>query len=215
MVKNALVIVLSVTACAFLLEGAIRLYCAFYFPKMTVLDDKLGWRHAPNVAKTFVNEYGEKCRVVHNAHGQRGKAYGFTKPNGKYRIFVLGDSFSDGQLNEEDLFSTRLEELNPQLEVVNAGVSGYGTVQEYLYLRSEGLRFQPDMVLLMFYENDLTDNALTYFVPFGPRPYAPRVTLIQRYPVTGGAEDNNQRVTCYNEKEIPLQNPLFLKNRIF
>ncbi len=64
------------------------------------------------------------------------------------------------------------KEAIPTFEVVNAGVAGYGTLQEYLYLVSEGIKYQPDLVLLMFYENDLYDNGLSYFVPFGPRPYA-------------------------------------------
>src|SRR5262249_39310708 len=34
-----------------------------------------------------------------------------------------------------------------------------------------GLKFHPDLVLLMFYENDLTDNGLSYYPGFGPRPY--------------------------------------------
>lgn len=36
----------------------------------------------------------------------------------------------------------------------------------------EGLSFNPDLVVLMFYENDLTDNLLSYYPGFGPRPYA-------------------------------------------
>jgi SGNH hydrolase-like domain, acetyltransferase AlgX len=45
-------------------------------------------------------------------------------------------------------------------------------VQQYLYLAKEGLRFRPNLVLLMFYGNDLTDNLLSYYPGFGPRPYA-------------------------------------------
>jgi hypothetical protein len=55
---------------------------------------------------------------------------------------------------------------------MNAGVGGYSTVQEFLYLQDEGMKFSPDLVLLMVFENDFTDNCLSYYPAFGPRPYA-------------------------------------------
>ena len=153
--------VISVIICAVVLELGLRTYSTFFFPKMMVLDDRLGWKHAANVKKTFVNDFGERSLVIQNAHGQRGKYYRFAREPGKYRVLVLGDSFTEGvQVSEEDLFTSRLEEINPRLEVINAGVGGYGTVQEFLYLSTEGLQFKPDLVLLMLFENDLSDNCL-------------------------------------------------------
>lgn len=173
MFKNLFLSIISLVAFCIFLELGLRLYSAFFFPKMMVLDDQLGWKHAANVAKVFTNETGAEIRIVQNAHGQRGKFYDFARTPGNDRILVLGDSFAEGgEVSEADLFSARLESRYPRLEVVNTGVSGYGTVQEYLYLVSAGWKFHPDRVLLLFYENDLTDNCLSYFFPFGPRPYA-------------------------------------------
>ncbi len=170
---NAVLVVFSLIISAVLLEIALRVYAGLAFPKMMVLDDGLGWRHAANVSKTFENEFGEAVLVVQDADGHRGTGHAPEKPAGKFRILALGDSFTEGvQVGEEDLFTARLERADARLEVINAGVGGYGTVQEYLYLKSAGLRFRPDLVLLMFFENDLTDNALTYYPGFGPRPYA-------------------------------------------
>ena len=170
--KRLVPLVLLLMACLGMLEGGLRIYSLCCYPKMMELDDKLGWKHAKGVRKTFVNEIGEKAIIVQNDHGLRGKNYGYQRENGKFRILVLGDSFADGQMNEAELFSACLERSNPHFEVINAGVAGYGTLQEYLYLVSEGIKYQPDLVLLMFYDNDLYDNGLSYFVPFGPRPYA-------------------------------------------
>jgi hypothetical protein len=140
---------------------------------MMVLDDRLGWRHARTVKKTFQNEDLEYVAVKHNAYGHRGTDYGLVKSSGKYRILILGDSFTEGvHVKEAELFSSRLEKIDNEVEAVNAGVGGYGTVQEYLYLTGEGLLFSPDLVLLMFFENDLSDNCLSYYPGFGPRPYA-------------------------------------------
>lgn len=173
MTKNVLVIVGSFLSCLVLLELVLRLYSLFFFPKMMVLDDKLGWRHAANVSRVFVNEHGDNALVIQNAHGRRGPFRDLTHRERKFRVLVLGDSFTEGvQVGEQDLFTAQLERNLPDVEFINAGVGGYGTIQEYLFLASEGLKYSPDLVLLMFFENDLSDNCLPYYPGFGPRPYA-------------------------------------------
>jgi lysophospholipase L1-like esterase len=172
-VKNTLVVVVTIVVCLLCLEAGIRIYSALLFPRMMVLDDRLGWRHAPNVSKIFANEDGDRFLVVQNRYGHRGREYGVQKGAGKYRVLVLGDSFTEGvHVAEDDLFSARLEKTDARLEVLNAGVGGYGTVQEYLYFNAEGARLGPDLLLVMFFENDLSDNCLSYYAGFGPRPYA-------------------------------------------
>jgi lysophospholipase L1-like esterase len=55
----------------------------------------------------------------------------------------------------------RLRSRNPdtRYEVINAGVPGYNTRQQLAYLETEGLKLQPDLVVLGFYVgNDLHDN---------------------------------------------------------
>lgn len=171
-IKSLVVVVLSVAFGLAALEGAIRVYSALYFPRMMLLDKTLGWKHAANVSKSFVNEFSENALTVQNEYGHRGKAYPLEKSPGKYRILVLGDSFTEAvQVSEGDLFTRQIEASHPQFEVINAGVGGYGTIQEYLYLATEGLRFHPDLVLLMVFENDLSDNCLSHYPGFGPRPY--------------------------------------------
>ncbi len=165
-------VALSIGVALGLCELGLRAVASVFFPKMMVLDDELGWRHEIDVRKTFVNELGEKILVVQNAYGHRGAPPRAERAAGSKRILTLGDSFTEGvQVSESDLFTARIAAANPTLEVLNAGVGGYGTVQEYLYLAGPGLALEPDLVLVMFYENDLTDNALPYYPGFGPRPY--------------------------------------------
>src|SRR5262245_7562821 len=169
----AAIVLYSFVVSLLLLEGTVRVYLAIVAPKMMVLDAKLGWRHAANVGRTFVNEDGEAVRVSQNANGHRGLFRSYEKRHDKFRILTLGDSQTEAvQVGEEDLFTARIEQADPHFEVLNAGVGGYNTVQEYLYLASEGLQFNPDLVLLMFMENDLTDNGIPYSAGFGPRPYS-------------------------------------------
>jgi lysophospholipase L1-like esterase len=102
-----------------------------------------------------------------NAQGMRAdRDYPYEKPPGVRRIVSLGDSFTAGyEVDLKDTFSAVLErELRAQgvrVEVLNAGVSGYSTAEEYLYLERELLRYSPDLVLVNFYGNDLEDNVRT------------------------------------------------------
>lgn len=163
----------GVVAVLLALEAGIRIYSAAWFPRMMQLDDELGWRHTPNARRVFVNEFGDAAEVVQNAYGHRGRSFPLERRPDRFRILVLGDSFTEGvQVGEDALFTALLERGNPRLEVINAGVAGYGTVQQYLYLLRDGLAHQPDLVLLMIFENDLTDNCLSAYAGFGPRPYA-------------------------------------------
>jgi hypothetical protein len=173
LLKNLALIGASIAFALFLLELLVRGYSAVFMPKMMSLDDRLGWRHSRDVSRSHVSNSGERVLVVQNANGHRGPYRSDAKPAGVFRVLALGDSFTEGSdVDEKDLFSARAESAEPGLEVLNAGVGGYGTVQEYTYLRTEGLRFKPDLVALLLYENDLVDNTMPYYPGFGPRPYA-------------------------------------------
>ena len=90
--------------------------------------------------------------------------YTLKKPKNTYRILFLGDSyvFSVTKLDKSipKLLEKILEGRRTRIEVLNAGVFGYGTINEYLYLKHYGLKFDPDLVLLGIYApNDCGDNA--------------------------------------------------------
>ncbi len=99
-----------------------------------------------------------------NAQGMRAERdFPRAKPPGTLRIVSLGDSFTVGyEVAAEDTFSSVLErELRGaglRVEVLNAGVSGYSNAEECLYLERELLGYEPDLVLVSFYANDLVDN---------------------------------------------------------
>lgn len=92
----------------------------------------------------------------------------------RFRVVVLGDSFMEAQnIRLEECLAQQLESRWRDLdaEVINLGVSGYGTIQEYLYLIEEGLRYEPDLVLLAFFGlNDLENNSAEFSaIHYGPR----------------------------------------------
>jgi lysophospholipase L1-like esterase len=132
--------------------------------------------HAPGMRATyFRQEY--RTEVAINSLGLRGPEIQAAKSPGTLRVLVLGDSYAEGlQVPWEDLLSTRLERaLNdgpgPRVEVVNGGVSGYGTADELLLLEKLGWRLQPDLVLVAFcIHNDVANNLDRPLYDFSKRP---------------------------------------------
>ena len=106
------------------------------------------------------------ARVRFNQLGLRDPRESYAKPPGTFRILLLGDSFMEGvQVEQREttaaVLEARLRALKPDLnvEVINAGVAGWSTGIEGLYLEHEGYRFEPDLVLVGFFiGNDLHDN---------------------------------------------------------
>lgn len=99
-----------------------------------------------------------------NAMGIRAdREFSFAKPDGVFRIVGLGDSFTFGYgVEVEDTYLARLERSLRQIpvraEVINLGVSGAGTAEELIMLNEVGLRFEPDLVVVAYYRNDIGDN---------------------------------------------------------
>lgn len=99
-----------------------------------------------------------------NAQGMRANQdYTYAKPAGTLRVLTIGDSFTIGyEVGQNESYPVIIERLlkkqGRNVQVLNAGVSGFGTAEELVYLEHEGLRFQPDIVVMGFYASDLADN---------------------------------------------------------
>jgi hypothetical protein len=121
----------------------------------------LGWKPRPNVHDA--QAFGGKLLTT-NARGLRGsRNYAYEKPEGVFRIVVLGDSFTFGEeVGDDDAYPHQLEARLPGVEVINLGVHGYGHDQMLLYLKEEGLRYHPDLVLLGFISDDMVRNVLAF-----------------------------------------------------
>lgn len=117
----------------------------------------LGWVQEPGTRGRFAHpEFSVEVAI--NAEGLRDDEYPRER-TGRKRMLVLGDSYAWGfGVEASARFSELLEQRHPGWEIINAAVSGYGTGQEFLYLQKDGVAFQPDVVLLLFSENDFTDN---------------------------------------------------------
>jgi len=120
-------------------------------------DELLGWSHTPN-QHGCVNHRDFSVEVTINSHGLRDSEYTLDRKD-KKRMLILGDSFGWGfGVEQSERFSEVIESAHPDWEIINASVSGYGTDQQFLYLRERGMAFKADAVLLLFCDNDLTNN---------------------------------------------------------
>lgn len=126
-----------------------------------LFDERLGWRNIPN----WSAETSGKPLTI-NSHGFRGPECTVEKPPGVHRILVLGDSYAWGYgVGDSEVFSAVLERKlgatdEGPWEVLNTAVSGWGTDQQYLYLKTEGVNFEPDIVVLAFFPvNDIDNNS--------------------------------------------------------
>ena len=160
---RALSLLVSLALVAILAEIGLRLasyqHGRVSLRAFTQYDPLLGWRIRPNAYwKAVMDDYS--TTMQYGPKGLRGKDRPYAKPAGIYRILVLGDSMVDGfSVELKDRVSEVLEnQLGPRTDVVNLGVSGYSTDQEALMLESEGLKYQPDLVVVFFYYNDIWMN---------------------------------------------------------
>jgi lysophospholipase L1-like esterase len=129
-------------------------------------DPVLGISEIPN--KKVIHERGcFKGEININRWGMRDRERILAKSPGEFRIALLGDSLVEGpQVKPGDVMNIRMEKLLQQkgyknVEVLNFGVEGIGTTQEYLMYQEQVRQFHPDLVILAFVANDVMNNSST------------------------------------------------------
>jgi lysophospholipase L1-like esterase len=165
-VKKLLLILLSSFFGLAVCEVGLRVLGYKYTGSTFTADPVLGWSLRPGAGAWEVDEGFAWTRI--NSHGYRDRDRSLSKPEGVYRVAVLGDSITEAsQVSMDKTFvSLTEEEMNRrkccgerQVEVLNFGIPGYGTAQELILLRERVWKFNPDMIVLQFYAgNDLFNN---------------------------------------------------------
>lgn len=144
-------------------EAGLRVLYPTY-PAVYEPDPVLLYRLVPSSRKIFVREPangGQRIPVMIDRDGFRGEEL---RPRSRAtRVAVYGDSFIEAEFSTLDsTFAKRLEQDlgggKDTIEVVNAGVVGYGPDQELFAIRQGMERLEPDIVVLAVYAgNDMGD----------------------------------------------------------
>jgi len=132
-------------------------------------DPELGWVPVPNAAAQQTSG-NRTISVRHNSLGLRERELSDIAPD---RFLFLGDSFTygyDAEANER--FSDLLQKALPRYGIVNAGVSGDGTDQQFLLMKRLWNEVHPKYVVLTFcVDNDRDDNTSSYRYRKYHKPY--------------------------------------------
>lgn len=106
-----------------------------------------------------------------NSNGFRGREYDREVPAGVKRIAIIGDSETFGAfLKDHETLSESLElQLNrmsgsKSYEVLNFGVPGYNTSQEFALLKKKVIHYHPSLVILYYVFNDPIMGDRTLFL---------------------------------------------------
>jgi lysophospholipase L1-like esterase len=120
----------------------------------------LGWQHIPNAQGIwYAYKDGTRTHVSINAYGFPDDDRTLTKT--RPRIALVGDSTTEYFEVDADERPQRVMSrlLHGRTEVLNFGLRGAGTDQEFLLYRQLAVHFAPDIVVLTFCVNDFADNA--------------------------------------------------------
>jgi len=168
--REKLLMVLAAAFFGLLLCEVVLRLMGYSFPPFYKMDGITGAALRPNAEGWWTREGRSYIRI--NSQGLRDREHTKVKPANTVRIAVLGDSFSEAfQLPMENAFwavaEAKLQACHAMrghtVEAINFGVSGYGTAQELLTLRSKVWDYDPDIVLLaMTTRNDVGDNSRVF-----------------------------------------------------
>jgi hypothetical protein len=164
-IQNALTLLISVGMVLVLAEFVLRAMLGPQFSPQFQRDDRLLYRLVPGAEHITVmprSNGGAVIRYKINSQGFRGAE--FAPAGQSTRVIVYGDSFIlIGSSPAEETFTDQLKgrlvrRFGTAIEVVNAGVAGYGPDQELRRMEDELPTLKPDLVIVAIYAgNDFGD----------------------------------------------------------
>ena len=115
-------------------------------------EDERLWELRPDITITFKN-----ARLSTNRWGMRDRDYAKSKPDGVFRVAIMGASYVMGAgVEDDETFEAIIEQkLNESLdttqfqhyELLNFSVGGYGLIQQVTVAHEQVFEFEPDLIL--------------------------------------------------------------------
>lgn len=124
-------------------------------------DPELGWTLLPDYRGAHM-EHDAEVPVTTNPDGWRGPPWDAARAGAALRVLALGDSCTLGRGVKDDetwpaLLEARLRAKGLDAAVWNGGVPGYDTVAEARLLRRLGPLVRPQVVVVLWLPNDVTE----------------------------------------------------------
>jgi lysophospholipase L1-like esterase len=141
-----------------------RLLLATYGLPLWIPDAENHYVHRPNVIRSWGKEFEDKLIRI-NSYGHHDDEFPIKKGKGEFRGIILGDSIAMGHgVTSDETFANQLERQllkasgrkYDHYQIINAGVQGYSTFQEF-HVLERSLIFEPDFIAVGFCMNDVTE----------------------------------------------------------
>ena len=181
MAVNLCLVLVSFSLSLLFAEGIFRQYwqpACLYMKKASALyqyDELLGWKLAAN---KMVERKSSEYRVIEktNSQGLRCPEVPLKKGESEFRILFLGDSFAQAYTVEWDKTYAAVtgdlvsKKLGHKVSIINGGCAGWSTDQQLLWYQHYGKKWKADLVVLLFFDNDLWYNTQhRYWRGFKPK----------------------------------------------
>jgi hypothetical protein len=141
------------------------------FPRSTTLlpvkfVPDVGFLYEPNAEIRWTNGLDFWTVQYTNSLGFADREPATPKPPGTFRILLVGDSFVEAlQVPAEQKLQTLLADSlrrhspGQSYDVVAMGHVGTGQANQFPFIEQFGRRIEPDLVILLFIENDFVNNS--------------------------------------------------------
>ena len=151
--QNLLLVCCSIFFTLGILEIALK-----YIPSNLEQEAPLWIPYKQKMMSARINEV-HHIRSQQNRYGFNDKEHSLRKVPGMNRIAVLGDSFIWGAgVEDQAIWTNKLASLLTQngvrSEILNWGKSGWSTLHEFRFLKSDGILYDLDLLLVGFVVND-------------------------------------------------------------
>ncbi len=169
--KKLILILLSVIFTFLLLEIGTRIWLDLIAPEDVSLEYSLYSYLSPDnqryIRHHYLNYYPnpgyKRGKTYHNSLGYRNREFPVKKPEGVFRIVVLGGSstYTIKVKDNEETFTAQLEKIlrdkygYEDVEVINAGAGGYNSWESLINLEFRVLDIEPDLIVVYHGTNDV------------------------------------------------------------
>jgi hypothetical protein len=165
-----------------------------------IVEEPIGYRNRPNLQGEYYGVPVSINSLAINSLGLRDREIPPAPTAGEYRIAVLGDSVPFGigvdfmhtiPHGLEKALGNASGESGKRIRSINFGTISYNTEQELMQLETLGMRLHPDLVVLMFMENDIQpktwilDKRKHWYVRAVERSYAASLLALLYKRMTG------------------------------